>query len=219
MIPAAIGRLLKLGGPAMCALGAQDSLDDFAPVRSSAKEDLLAMLQVRNGFYVFDRALLIRPVSSAVVPLGLREWNEPKLWKDDYGGGLTDVLCFAEDVFGGQFAICGEKIVAIDPETGEKDEMAQTMDEWALSILRDHNVLTGHSLAAEWQRLHGELSPGFRLLPKSPFVTGGSFSIDNLYSLPDVEGMRFRGSIARQLRDVPDGGCVEFNVRGPQHQH
>jgi hypothetical protein len=47
-----------------------------------------------------------------------------------------------------------------------------------------------------------------RLLPKLPFVLGGEYNLDNLYLANSVEGMRFRGSIARQIQNIPDGNKV-----------
>jgi hypothetical protein len=84
--------------------------------------------------------------------------------------------------------------------------------EWVDKILTDHNFLTGFPLAHEWQIRHGVLPSGSRLLPKVPFVAGGAYEIENLYSLESVKGMRFRGSIARQIADLPDGAKVRFEI-------
>ena len=83
--------------------------------------------------------------------------------------------------------------------------LAEDVQGWAAVILDDHDVLTGYSLAHEWQDRHGALPEGRRLLPKVPFVLGGDFAIGNLYCAGAVEGMRARASLATQLRDVPDG--------------
>jgi hypothetical protein len=175
--------------------------------------ELEELLSVKNGFYAFDSALLVRPLSCAGAPLGISEWNEPELWKYEYGSSLDGLLCFAEDVFGSQFALGREAIVAVDPETGELEPVSKTLDDWADMILGDINYRTGHSLALAWQAENGPLARGCRLVPKIPFVTGGQFVLGNLYSVSDVKGMRFRGSIARQIRDVPDGGHVVLKPR------
>lgn len=51
-----------------------------------------------------------------------------------------------------------------------------------------------------------------RLVPKTPFVLGGGYNLDNLYALEASESMRYRGSIATQLRDLPDGAAVQLRV-------
>jgi hypothetical protein len=72
---------------------------------------------------------------------------------------------------------------------------------------------TGYPLAAEWQALHGRLPARTRLVPKKPFVVGGDYVVSNLYDLDAVEGMRFRASLAVQMRDLPDGTKVRFTIR------
>lgn len=79
-------------------------------------------------------------------------------------------------------------------------------------MVDDFNVLTGYPLGHHWQTQHGALAPGHRLIPKQPFVLGGAFDTDNLYSLDAVEGMRFRGELARQITGLPDGTAIEIRV-------
>jgi len=176
-------------------------------------QELGDLLSNKNGFYAFESALLVRPLAHARPPVGIREWNTPALWKYEYEGSLDGFLCFAEDVFGGPYALSRTGVVAIDPETGETEEIASSLEQWADVILRDLNYRTGHSIAHDWQMQHGPMPIGHRLVPKIPFVTGGKFDLENLYLISDVEAMRFRGSIARQIRDVPDGGNVTFEAK------
>lgn len=211
-----IQQLLDLGGPPLLPGCWQHASRKLAADSRVGASELCDLLSVKNGFYGFEAALLVRPIGHSGVPLGIREWNVPGLWKCEYGGSLDDALCFAEDVFGVQFALSREGIVAIDPETGQLEQLASTLEEWAGAILTDCNYRTGYPLAHDWQRQNGPLTPGHRLLPKIPFVTGGEFVLENLYSAVDVEGMRFRGSVARQIHDVPDGGYVVFQAKPPR---
>jgi hypothetical protein len=41
---------------------------------------------------------------------------------------------------------------------------------------------------------------------------GGKFSVQNLYALASVKAMRMRGSIAIQIKDLPDGGKIRFKI-------
>ena len=203
--------LLELGRDALLP-GLDRGSELFSDTRAGAKE-LAEMLSIKNGFYAFESALLVRPLSHHGKPLGIIEWNAPGLWKSEYERSLDNLLCFAEDVFGGQFALGQDAVIAIDPETGEQEEIARTLEGWADALLRDSSFRTGQPLTHDWQMQHGPLTVGHRLVPKTPFVTGGKFVLENLYSIADVEGMRFRGSIARQVRDVPDGAHVAFEVK------
>ena len=171
-------------------------------------KELAELLIQRNGFYAFESSLLVRPFQHDYSPLGLLQWNDDDLWKGQYAEDLSDVLFFAEDVFGGQFCIQGEKIFSFDPETGQMDAMSSSIDDWANNLVADYEFRTGYPLAHAWQIENSPLPPGMRLLPKTPFVCGGEYHIGNLYPLNDVEGMRFRAIIANQIRDLPDGAQI-----------
>ena len=64
----------------------------------------------------------------------------------------------------------------------------------------------------QWEREHGPLPAGHRLFPKIPFVCGGEFTSSNLASCSDVDSMRFRGALARQIRDLEDGKMIVLRV-------
>jgi hypothetical protein len=101
-------------------------------------------------------------------------------------------------------------VCSFDPETGERKTLANDLSGWAAAVLQDYETLTAHPLAHTWQKANGPLPAGKRLLPKIPFVIGGAFALENLYAADVVKGMQFRGEVAVQLRDLPDGTEVEF---------
>ena len=86
------------------------------------------------------------------------------------------LLFFAEDAFGGQFALRDEHVVTFDPETGEAQALASSIEDWADQLLADFEFLTGQPLAHDWQARNGALPPGERLVPKVPFVLGGEYA-------------------------------------------
>ncbi len=201
---------------------ATPSLNDNPPslneqirnLAGSAADDLLSMLCKRNGFYVLESALHVFPSHSGDKEIGLDEWNSDDLWRNEYKGMADGCLFFAEDAFGGQFCIKENKIFMFDPETGALDYLADDIEGWAKAIVSDYEVLTGYPLAHQWQEHHGQLPSKKRLLPKVPFVAGGEFALDNLYLNDAVEGMKFRADIANQIKDLPDGAQIQFNVVG-----
>jgi hypothetical protein len=181
--------------------------------RGRVEAELAELLGERNGWYAFESALHVFGSG----PGGrdhttVERWNDPATWVSHYDGMADGYLFFAEDVFGSQFAIRDDTVVTFDPETGEPDRLASGIEDWADQILSEYDVLTGYPVAHEWQQRHGPLPLGRRLVPKTPFVLGGAFTVDNVYALDSVEGMRLRGDIACQLRDVPDGSTVEIHV-------
>jgi hypothetical protein len=173
-------------------------------------EELAEMLERRNGFYAYDSALLVRPLTNLRAPLGLVQWNAQELWKGRYMEDLVNAFCFAEDVFGGQYCIRQDQVCVLDPETGILEEMSSSLGEWATNVIADYQFRTGYALAHEWQIRNIPLMAGTRLLPKVPFICGGKYDVENLYPVADVEGMLFRASIANQIRELPDGTEIVF---------
>jgi hypothetical protein len=210
----ALRKLIEIGGEVLGSANAMPDVASLASGTASIANELTALLAQKDGFYAFEAALHVFPWESRGPEIDLRAWNSPDLWISEYQGMASGCLFFAEDIFGGQFCAGESGIYQFDPETGEKTEIASRLDEWAEAILRDYRVLTGHQLAHQWQQLHGAIAPGFRLVPKVPFVAGGKFEIGNLYLLDAVKAMRLRASFAVQIRDLPDGAKISFKI-GP----
>jgi hypothetical protein len=171
-----------------------------------------AILSRTNGFYAFESALHVFPLTGHPGTFGIDSWNDPGLWRDLYRGLADGFLFFAEDVFGGQFALKDDRICSFDPETGESTQIAKSLDEWARALLDDFEVMTGHPIAHQWQVANGPVRPGDRLIPKVPFVLGGDYSMSNLIVMDAARGMRFRAELAVQIRDLPDGTPVTFKI-------
>ncbi|MGN8141417.1 SMI1/KNR4 family protein [Pseudomonas sp. 22105] len=185
------------------------------PVRNMAgilAEEILVVLRRRNGFYAFEGALHVFPSESSQNETGLSDWNHTDLWRSGYKGLADSGVFFAEDIFGGQFCIKDDKIYIFDPETGSLEYLAADIESWAQMVLNDYEVLTGYPLAHQWQKRNGPIAAGMRLLPKVPFVMGGEFSLDNLYVVNALEGMRLRADIADKIKSLPNGTQVKFSL-------
>ena len=202
-----IAELLSLAGGAIAEPEPHDSAVEYLGRWGALGASLAEVLSQTNGFYAFDAALLVRPLRHQSSPVGIVEWNVPSLWKGEFADDLSGVLFFAEDFFGGQFGIRGKRICIFEPETGDCEDNYSSLGDWADALLSD-DALTGYSLTQTWKAKMGILQSGTRLVPKTPFVCGGAYEIDNLYPIDDVAGMTFRSSIANQIRDLPDGAEI-----------
>ncbi len=173
------------------------------------------MLTLRNGFYAFESALHVFPwtnLPAAEGCVGIQAWNERTLWRDWYGQLTEGLYFFAEDAFGGQFAIRAHEIVSFDPESGDTTPVALSFADWATALLTNYAQLTGFPTAHEWQVLNGPIPNGKRLLPKTPFILGGRYHESNLCAVDAVKGMRYRGELWQQIRDLPDGAQVRLKT-------
>jgi hypothetical protein len=117
-------------------------------------ESLVELLSCRNGFYVLESALHVFPMSRPGLPgRSLSEWNDPSLWRECYNSDLSDLVFFAEDLFGGQFGLSRTDggVHVLNPETGIAGDFAANVHEWASRIISDYNVVTGYSVGHDWQ--------------------------------------------------------------------
>lgn len=175
-----------------------------------ALEALNRMLSAKNGFYAFEAALHVRSWQDVRGVLGIESWNQESLWRGWYQGAADGMLFFAEDIFGGQFGLMRDTVVTFDPESGETEKVADSVDEWASAILRGYREMVAYPVAHDWQEANGPIKEGQRLLPKLPFILGGDYETDNLFAVDDVKAMRYRGELWLQLRDLPDGAKVKL---------
>lgn len=201
----AVDRLVALGsGP----LAVEPFSSDNVPM-----PQLVSLLAACDGFYAFESALHVFPSKSTPIERSVVEWNEPDLWRHAFSELTGEWWFFAEDAFGGQFAIGSDAAVSVfDPETGEFASVASDVEGWAQAVLDGYRMLTGWPVAHDWQVANGGLRPGRRLTPKVPFVLGGEYSVDNLYDADTVSALLYRGDIAAQMRHLPDGTMVKLRV-------
>lgn len=168
-------------------------------------------LYEKNGFLAFESALEVFPAGESRWSYPLEEWNDEQTWKSCYQDMAPQGLCFAQDLFGTQFLLC-EEVYYFNPETAELSFGAKSVEAWAKQVLADYRVMTAQPLANAWQVQHGPLPERKRLVPIIPFVLGGPYEIDNLMAMDAVEAMHLRASLALQIRDLPDGAEVTYEV-------
>jgi hypothetical protein len=172
---------------------------------------LALLLERVNGFVAFEGALRVRGLGDLAGDL--IGWNRPDGWRSHYGAIARGMFFFAEDVFGNQFALSDDAVLLFDAETGEVENLGADIASWADAILADAQVLTGYPLAHAWQVAAGRpISPSSCLVPKTPFVLGGAYSLDNLFEMPTERAMRLRGDLATQLYELPDGATISLEL-------
>lgn len=196
-------KLLQISSPALS--------EDTVSQSSFADQSLLDLLSHKNGFFAFEHSLEVFPCGMSALSHSLQEWNDKALWRSSYGTLSPQGTCFAQDAFGGQFVLA-DTIYTFDPETGEAASFASNLEEWAINVLRNYEVATGYPIAHEWQLSRGRIAPRKRLIPVTPFVLGGDFSVENLVQMDAVKSLRLRGGLAQQIQNAPDGSKIEYEV-------
>jgi hypothetical protein len=180
--------------------------------------ELFEMLRARNGFYAFESALHVFPTSCGPNnQMDLEKWNSDALWRYAYDELAQGLLFFAEDLLQDQFCLSSSGILRFKAETGETVFFAKSIEQWADRILTNHRTETAWPLGSEWQRQNGPLASGKRLMPKTPFFLGGEFASANLWEGESTEGMRFKGELATQTKNLKDGTTIKLQFRPANH--
>jgi len=211
------GRDLLMLGPRtqlLLSVGSDPLAERVVPTLATGRvfDELVELLSERNGFYAFEGALHVFGWGVSVPGRSLDEWNAGAGWRASYEGFADGFFFFAEDAFGAQFAIREENVWTFDPETGDAEVMASSLEDWADQVVGNYSVLTGFPVAHAWQGAHGPIGLGQRLVPKRPFVLGGEFDASNVYVLDAVEGMRLRADLALQIKNLPDGAKIRYKI-------
>lgn len=200
--------LLSVASPPLCTTS--PSMPVVETGVGALLDELQKLLSLRNGFYALGGALHVLPAASTGLTLDF--WNARETWRFAYEGLADGYFFFAQDVFGNPFALHETGVLLFDAETGATELVAPTVAEWAENV-RNDDYWSGCSLAHAWQSQHGSLAQEHRLLPTQPFVLNGAFEVSNLKAVSALEGMRFRGHLATQLRDLPDGAAIQLSIR------
>jgi hypothetical protein len=184
---------------------------DFG-VTSGPLAELAALLSARNGFFVFNAGIQVYRAGEPGVGPELQQWNQPDTWKDTYHGLADGLFCFGQDLFGVQFAINDRRtVVSFDPETAERIDLGDSLEDWADWLWYDPDVHGCHAFATTWQDHHGPLEPDQRLIPGRLFILGGAYDDTNLTVKDATTCMRIRGPIAQTTNQSADGTVLRLH--------
>ena len=106
---------------------------------------------------------------------------------------------------GDQYLLRGNEVFRLDAETGDVSRFASDLEMFLAGIASDIteylNVGFDH-----------EIPPGRLLHAHPPFCMAESGRGASLRAVPAGELSLFHADLARQMRDMPDGGKVTFTV-------
>lgn len=174
-------------------------------------QEIVSLLSSKNGFYAFYSSLHIYPMSDDDV--SIERINIGSNWKDLYGDEVKNSTSFGQDVFGCQFLVSPTSgYFKLDLETGQKEYLGETLEEFFSSILEDPECQTGYTLAYEWQNEHGALKKNHVLSPKIPFLMGGEYSVGNLFEVTTNGRIELASDIFSQTKDLSDGQQVQIKA-------
>lgn len=182
-----------------------ESIDDVELLHE-LPPGLVRILSDTNGFILGDGALHVRGASLAPEWHSLRAaLRGPNAFCTFYESVHTADIPFAQDQVGDQFLLREGRVLRLSGEMGDIEPFADGLEDFFSRIEEDIegflNVGLGHVM-----------QPGQLLLAYPPFVFRESGAGASLKLARADEVIRFHADLARQIRDVPDGGKVTFSV-------
>lgn len=129
-----------------------------------------------------------------------------------YGAMIEGFQCFGCDIFANQFAFKDGLVFTINIETGDTKYVADSFKSFWELVYTDYDLITGRSIMNAWEDKYSTIEMGNRLTPKIPFVIGGEYSPENIYQSEIKSILGFNASLAKQIRDLPDGTPVQLEV-------
>ena len=175
--------------------------------------NLAGLLRQINGFIQFHGGLHVRGACHEPDWHSLRDaWDgEAAFWRLYPEVNQADVP-FAEDCMGDQFLLRDGVTHKLAAETGEVESLGVGLREFFEAVAADPvEFLSLHPLM-QHQQDGGQLEPGKLLLASPPFCIKESADGVSLAPISAGELRRFLADMAAQLRDMPDGGEIEFRV-------
>ncbi len=182
-----------------------ESIDDVEILRELPHR-LVSVLAEANGFIVHEGALHFRGASLTPDWHSLRyAWRGPSAFHTLYESVMTSDIPFAQDQFGDQFLLRNNAVFRLSAETGEVDQLAESLDAFFRRLAEDIEGFLNIELGKTMQ-------PGQLLLAYPPFIFKESGSGALLKPMQTGQVIAFHADLARQIKEVPDGGRIEIIV-------
>ena len=182
-----------------------ESIEDVEILRE-LPADLVRVLSDTNGFILYEGALHIRGACLTPDWHSLRAaWRGASAFHTLYPSVQATDIPFAQDQVGDQFLIRDGAVLRLAAETGEVEPLASTIEDFFHRVSEDIegflNVGLGHTM-----------QPGQLLLAYPPFVFQESAAGASLRPIRADKVILVHADLARQIREVPDGGQVEIKL-------
>jgi len=173
-------------------------------------ESYLEFIKHINGGYFFNKSLLIYGFGDVPKHASFIDMN--LLINSLYNSFVPTAQYWGCDFLGNQFAFFENNICFFNIETGQFEILSRTFKEWLDVIYNDLDYYTGQSLVVAWEKKNKNLDLSERLCPKKPFVIGGEYVVDNLFSLNIESLIEYNCEIAHQIYNLPDGTKIKLKV-------
>jgi hypothetical protein len=180
------------------------AIDDHVTLDACPPE-LQQFLKLCNGFILFSGGLHVR--GTCITP----EWHSlSRVWHGDdalyglYGSVEPTDVPFAQDCMGDQFLLREGRVIRLSAEQDTLHDLNLGLAEFfGECILNPESFLSFN-----FQR---PLQPGEVFFAYPPFVIK-SEKPSSLGPVPTIQALQVHASIAKQLRELPDGAEIRIKI-------
>ncbi len=166
--------------------------------------DYINFIENTNGGYFYGFSLHLYGLSlekcNDLLQVNAILAEKCSVWQNSF-------FSIGQDIFGNQFVFFGKDILFLNLETGESEMIASSFLEWIEIISENVAYFSGCAFSKLLSN-----KQGVRLCPKLPFVLGGKYEEENLYSMSFPEYLQYYSDIEKQIRDLPDNTEFEISV-------
>jgi len=175
--------------------------------------DLLARA---NGYVAYHGGLHVRGACLTPEWHSLRAaWDGERAVHRLWPAISPDDVPFAEDALGEQFVLRGGDVCRLAAETGELESLGVDLVGFDAAVRADPvEYLTLAPLEA-FRAGGGVLLPGQLLSVYPPFCTDSAVVSRSFRAVAAADRLEFLSSLAAQLRGLPDGSVVKFDIVPP----
>src|SRR3954462_7466996 len=182
-----------------------ESIDDIE-ILPELPSELTLILRDVNGFILHGGAVHFRGACLKPDWHSLRAaWRGANAFHVLYEEVRPSDIPFAQDQLGDQFLLRDGAVLRLRAETGEVEPLAESLEDFLSKISSDIEGFLNVGL-------QHVIEPGQILQAYPPFCAQESAEGVSLRPLPAAETILFHADLAKQIREVPDGGTIEFKV-------
>jgi hypothetical protein len=182
-----------------------ESIDDVE-ILSELPHELFNLLSEINGFILYRGAVHVRGACISPEWHSLRTaWRGPQAFHVLYEHVRPSDVPFAQDQLGDQYLLREVGVCHLAAETGEVESFCESLRIFLQRVeegVEDFlNVGLKHTM-----------EPGQLLLANPPFCFRESTAHASLNPLAATDVVAFHADLARQIRDIPEGGHVSLTI-------
>jgi hypothetical protein len=175
--------------------------------------DLLARA---NGYVAYYGGLHVRGACHTPEWHSLRAaWDGERALHRLWPTVLPEDIPFAQDALGDQFVLRGGHVHRLAAETGELESLGVDLVGFDAAVHADPVEYLNLAPLEAFRAEGGVLQPGQLLSVYPPYCVDNADAGRSFRAIAAADRLGFLASLAAQLRDLPDGTAVKFDIQPP----